>query len=102
MFRLCTVRGTAGLVLLRLLLPPPRTEASKPLPSSGGFSTIGGLLSATPWARLPDCNSAEPGQCLETNPRRKSPYQDFFMLWKDGDSSTPVLKQAQAEYVKLN
>jgi eukaryotic-like serine/threonine-protein kinase len=28
-------------------------------------------------------------------------YQDFFALWKDADSDIPVLKQARAEYAKL-
>jgi tetratricopeptide (TPR) repeat protein len=28
-------------------------------------------------------------------------YQDFFALWKNADPGIPVLKQAQAEYVKL-
>jgi DNA-binding winged helix-turn-helix (wHTH) protein/tetratricopeptide (TPR) repeat protein len=31
---------------------------------------------------------------------RKS-YQDFFALWKDADPDVPVLKQAKAEYAKL-
>ena len=28
-------------------------------------------------------------------------YQDFLMLWKDADSDIPILKQAKAEYAKL-
>jgi len=28
-------------------------------------------------------------------------YQDFFALWKDADSDIPILKQAKAEYAKL-
>lgn len=28
-------------------------------------------------------------------------YQDFFALWKDADPDIPVLKQAKAEYAKL-
>jgi eukaryotic-like serine/threonine-protein kinase len=31
---------------------------------------------------------------------RKS-YQDFFALWKDADPEIPILKQAKAEYAKL-
>jgi eukaryotic-like serine/threonine-protein kinase len=31
---------------------------------------------------------------------RKS-YQDFFALWKDADPDIPILKQARAEYAKL-
>jgi len=29
-------------------------------------------------------------------------YQDFFALWKDADPDVPVLKEAKAEYQKLN
>jgi serine/threonine protein kinase/Tfp pilus assembly protein PilF len=31
----------------------------------------------------------------------RSAYQDFFTLWKDADPDIPVLKQAKAEYAKL-
>ena len=31
----------------------------------------------------------------------KGAYQDFFLLWKDADPDIPILKQAQAEYAKL-
>ena len=33
--------------------------------------------------------------------RARTAYQDFFALWKDADSDIPVLKQAKAEYGKL-
>jgi hypothetical protein len=28
-------------------------------------------------------------------------YRDFFALWKDADPDIPILKQAKAEYAKL-
>ena len=28
-------------------------------------------------------------------------YQDFLTLWKDADPDLPILKQAKAEYAKL-
>jgi eukaryotic-like serine/threonine-protein kinase len=31
----------------------------------------------------------------------KTAYQDFLTLWKDADPDTPILKQAKAEYAKL-
>jgi eukaryotic-like serine/threonine-protein kinase len=33
--------------------------------------------------------------------KARTSYQDFFSLWKDADPEVPVLKQAQAEYAKL-
>jgi hypothetical protein len=29
-------------------------------------------------------------------------YQDFFTAWKDAEADIPVLKEARAEYAKLN
>jgi tetratricopeptide (TPR) repeat protein len=36
----------------------------------------------------------------ETN-KAKSAYRDFLTLWKDADPDIPILKQAKAEYAKL-
>ena len=33
--------------------------------------------------------------------RAKAAYQDFLTLWKDADSDIPILKEAKAEYAKL-
>jgi len=33
--------------------------------------------------------------------KAKAAYQDFLTLWKDADADIPVLKQAKAEYAKL-
>ena len=33
--------------------------------------------------------------------KAKSAYQDFLGLWKDADPDIPILKQAKAEYAKL-
>ena len=33
--------------------------------------------------------------------KSKTAYQDFLTLWKDADPDIPILKQAQAEYAKL-
>ena len=33
--------------------------------------------------------------------KAKAAYQDFLNLWKDADPDIPILKQAQAEYAKL-
>jgi eukaryotic-like serine/threonine-protein kinase len=33
--------------------------------------------------------------------KAKTAYQDFFALWKDADPDIPILKEARAEYAKL-
>ena len=38
---------------------------------------------------------------LGNNASAKTAYQDFLTLWKDADPDIPVLKDAKAEYAKL-
>jgi eukaryotic-like serine/threonine-protein kinase len=33
--------------------------------------------------------------------KARTSYQDFFALWKDADADVPILKEARAEYAKL-
>ena len=33
--------------------------------------------------------------------KARAAYQDFLALWKDADPDVPLLKQAKAEYAKL-
>jgi hypothetical protein len=33
--------------------------------------------------------------------KAKTAYKDFLTLWKDADPDIPILKQARAEYAKL-
>ena len=33
--------------------------------------------------------------------KAEAAYQDFFALWKDADPDIPILKEAKAEYAKL-
>ncbi|HET7440595.1 MAG TPA: hypothetical protein VFJ47_04775 [Terriglobales bacterium] len=33
--------------------------------------------------------------------KSRDAYQDFLALWKDADPDIPILKQAKAEYAKL-
>ena len=34
-------------------------------------------------------------------PKAKAAYQDFFAAWRDADPDVPILKEAKAEYAKL-
>ncbi|HXU19302.1 MAG TPA: hypothetical protein VN788_01830, partial [Verrucomicrobiae bacterium] len=34
--------------------------------------------------------------------KARAAYTDFLTLWKDADADIPILKQAKAEYAKLN
>jgi serine/threonine protein kinase/Flp pilus assembly protein TadD len=43
----------------------------------------------------------ELARARKMNGEAKAPYQDFLAVWKDADPDIPILKQAKAEYVKL-
>ena len=38
---------------------------------------------------------------IKPSVRALAAYKDFLTLWKDADSDIPILKEAQAEYEKL-
>ena len=38
---------------------------------------------------------------IRTVTRARSSYEDFLKLWKDDDADIPILKEAWAEYAKL-
>jgi eukaryotic-like serine/threonine-protein kinase len=40
-------------------------------------------------------------QLIGDTTKARSAYQDFFALWKDADPDIPILKEAKAEYAKL-
>ena len=40
-------------------------------------------------------------QLLGDTTKARTAYQDFFALWKDADPDIPILKEAKAEYGKL-
>jgi len=33
--------------------------------------------------------------------KSRAAYQDFLTLWKDADADIPILKEAKAEYARL-
>ena len=66
------------------------------------FSTAGHLAS---WARICPGNYESGITCgvlrNSAAARADAAYQDFFNIWKDADPDIPILKQAKAEYAKL-
>jgi hypothetical protein len=56
------------------------------------------------WARLVPILQSRTSQGANADaPRVRSlaAYKDFLTLWKDADPEIPILKQAKAEYAKL-
>jgi eukaryotic-like serine/threonine-protein kinase len=48
-------------------------------------------------SHLPSCAYTLQGDALKAGEK----YQDFLALWKDADPDIPILKEAKAEYAKL-
>jgi class 3 adenylate cyclase/tetratricopeptide (TPR) repeat protein len=60
-----------------------------------------GLVSNFPWGALARLGLARAYAMQGATVKARAKYQDFLTLWKDADPDTPVLKQAKAEYAKL-
>jgi tetratricopeptide (TPR) repeat protein len=60
-----------------------------------------GLVVNFPWGALARLGLAR-AYALEGNTAKaRAAYQDFLTLWKDADPDVPILKEAKAEYAKL-
>ena len=60
-----------------------------------------GLNAFTPFAPLAQLNLARAYALQNDNAKARIAYQNFFAVWKDADADLPVLKDAKAEYAKL-
>jgi len=60
-----------------------------------------GLIASQPNAALAHLGLARAYALQGEGSKAKSAYQDFLTLWKDADPDIPILKQAKAEYAKM-
>jgi predicted Zn-dependent protease len=60
-----------------------------------------GLVVNFPWGALARLGLARAYAMQGDTIRARAAYQDFLTLWKDSDPDIPILKQAKAEYAKL-
>jgi serine/threonine protein kinase/tetratricopeptide (TPR) repeat protein len=60
-----------------------------------------GLSMNVPLAALAHLQLARAYALSGDTPKARTGYQDFFVLWKDADSDVPILKEAKAEYSRL-
>ncbi|HWY54636.1 MAG TPA: protein kinase [Terriglobales bacterium] len=58
-------------------------------------------LGATPYIALAKLGLGRASALTGDAAKARIAYQDFFNLWKDADPDIPILKQAKAEYAKL-
>jgi tetratricopeptide (TPR) repeat protein len=60
-----------------------------------------GVVMNFPWGTLARLGLARAYAMQGDNAKAKIAYKDFLTLWKDADPDIPILKQAKAEYAKL-
>jgi predicted Zn-dependent protease len=60
-----------------------------------------GVLSNFPWGALARLGLARAYAIQGDTAKAMAAYQDFLAFWKDADPDIPILKQAKAEYAKL-
>jgi eukaryotic-like serine/threonine-protein kinase len=60
-----------------------------------------GLVVNFPWGALARLYLARALVLSADSSKAKAAYQDFLTLWKDADPDVPILKEAKAEYAKL-
>ncbi len=65
------------------------------------FIDYRGLVVNFPWGALARLGLARACDMQGDTAKARSAYQDFLTLWKDADPDIPILKQAKAEYAKL-
>jgi hypothetical protein len=61
-----------------------------------------GIVGSDPIGALAHLQLARAAALTGDKAKAKTAYEDFFQLWKDADPGIPVLKQARAEYLKLD
>jgi tetratricopeptide (TPR) repeat protein len=60
-----------------------------------------GVVTNFPWGALAHLGLARAYTMQGDSAKARAAYQDFLTLWKDADPDIPILKQAKAEYAKL-
>jgi tetratricopeptide (TPR) repeat protein len=60
-----------------------------------------GVVANFPWGALARLGLARAYAMQGDTAKAKAAYRDFLTLWKDADPDIPILKQAKAEYAKL-
>jgi cytochrome c-type biogenesis protein CcmH/NrfG len=54
-----------------------------------------------PWGALARLGLARAYAIQGDTAKARAAYQDFLTLWKDADPDIPILREAKAEYTKL-
>jgi len=67
----------------------------------GSAARLRGFAGADPIGALAHLQLGRTFALSGDQPKARAAYQDFLTLWKDADPDIPILKEAKAEYAKL-
>ena len=79
----------------------PHTRAPKPPTEFQKILDHRGIVVSDPIGALAHLQLGRAFVLSGDKTKAKTAYQDFLTLWKDADPDIPILKQAQAEYARL-
>jgi hypothetical protein len=84
------------------VLPPPSFRRFWTTAASSGNCWTGALARlGVARANALESKTSRGADADAARVRALSAYRDFLTLWKDADPDIPILKQAKAEYAKL-
>jgi serine/threonine protein kinase/predicted Zn-dependent protease len=89
---------------LRLLRAEAYLRAHRPSDAASEFQAVSVRylpFGVNPFAGFGQLGLARAYALQGDKAKARTAYQDFFALWKDADPDIPVLKEARAEYAKL-
>jgi hypothetical protein len=84
------------------VLPPPSFKKFSTTAASSGTAGSGVLAHlGVARANALQSRTSQGADADAARVRALAAYKDFLALWKDADPDIPILKQAKAEYAKL-
>ncbi len=86
-------QGAPAVVEFQKVLDRPQLQGGDPI---GSLAHLGQAR-----AYMLEAQAAQGADADAARAKAKASYQDFLALWKDADPDIPILKQAKAEYAKL-
>jgi eukaryotic-like serine/threonine-protein kinase len=106
----CELGAAAGLGGFTLALYPVYVRGEAYLAGHHGNDAVGefqkildarGVALNEPIGVLAHLGLARANTLQGDTAKARAAYQDFLTLWKDADPDIPILKEAKAEYAKL-
>jgi eukaryotic-like serine/threonine-protein kinase len=94
-------KGNTGALYLRGLAYLKNKQGAEAVQEFGKILALHNSAASDPLMSFAHLGLARAYALQGDSAKSRTAYQDFFALWKDADADLPVLKEAKAEYAKL-